>query len=295
MNLENLKLLDVLARTGSLRKAAEEIGSSQPRLTQQLQKIEHDLGAVLFHRSPNGVTLSEAGRAFLPFARKISGTFSAAQSAISELGYGATRRLRVGISITASMHLMPGNLLAFHRRHPEVVVNVTRTTPKLLLRGLESDQFDLCFGLELPESSLVAREEVFSTRMAGFSSTTMATEKRQRLEQFCRMPLVLPPRWCGTRALLEEALRRSKIQPKVLMEIDDPGTIIAIVKTGVAATILPRVLPGLSKSLVLAEISDFVGEVKGTMLFPRNPKPEAQSFMQVVSERISSQTDWKTI
>jgi DNA-binding transcriptional LysR family regulator len=131
--------------------------------------------------------------------------------------------------------------------------------------------------------------------MAGFSSTTMAAEKRQRLEQFCRMPLVLPPRWCGTRTLLEEALRRSKIQPKVLMEIDDPGTIIAMVKAGVAATILPRVLPGLSKSLVVSEISDFVGEVKGTMLYPRNPKPEAQSFMQVVSERISSQTDWKTI
>jgi len=71
---------------------------------------------------------------------------------------------------------MPGNLLAFHKRHPEVVVSVTRTTPKLLLSGLENDQFDLCFGLELPESSLVAREEVFSTRMAGFSSSMMAGE-----------------------------------------------------------------------------------------------------------------------
>jgi len=49
MNLENLTLLDVLARTGSLRKAGEELGASQPRLTQQLRKIEHDLGVVMFH------------------------------------------------------------------------------------------------------------------------------------------------------------------------------------------------------------------------------------------------------
>ena len=110
MNLENLTLLDVLARTGSLRKAGEELGASQPRLTQQLQKIEHDLGAVMFHRTPNGVTLSEAGRTFLPFARKISRTFNSAQSAISQLGYGVRSRLRVGVSITASLHADAGQL-----------------------------------------------------------------------------------------------------------------------------------------------------------------------------------------
>jgi hypothetical protein len=48
-----------------------------------------------------------------------------------------------------------------------------------------------------------------------------------------------------------------------------------------------------SKSLALSEISDFVGEVKGVLLYPRNPTTEAQSFMDIVSERISLQKDWK--
>jgi DNA-binding transcriptional LysR family regulator len=295
MDLRHFKLLETLARTGSLRQAADELGRSQPNLTQQLQKMEHDLGAVLFHRSPNGLKLTEAGRTFLPFARRISTTFDSAQSAISELGHGTARRLRLGVSITASLHLVPANLLSFHRLHPEVIVSVTRAVPKQLLCGLENGQFDLCFGLELPESSLVTREEVFSTRMAGFSASSMEAPKHLRLEQFCGFPLVLPPRWCGTRALLEDALKRSKIRPRVLMEVDDVGAIIAMVKTGIAGTILPRILPNVSKSITISEITDFIGEVKGTLLYPRNPTPEARSFIEIVSERIKLQTDWKSV
>jgi len=295
MNLQHLRLLETLTRTGSLRGAAEELGTSQPRLTQQLQRMERDLGAVLFLRSPHGLTLSEAGRAFLPFARRISSTFNSAQSAISELGQRGTRRLRIGISITASLHLVPGNLLSFHKRHPDVLVSVTRALPKQLLRGVEENQFDLCLGLELPDSSLITREEVFSTTMAGFSAPSMKAMKSLTLEQFCRFPLVLPPRSCGTRTLLEDGLKRSGIHPQVLMEVDDVGTIIAIVKAGVAATILPRILPSVSRSLVLSEISNFSGEVKGVLLYPRSPTPEARSFMEIVSMRITSQTDWKTV
>jgi len=127
MNLMHCRLLETLARTGSLRQAAEALGTSQPRLTQHLQKMERDLGAVLFHRSSGGLKLSEAGRTFLPFARRIRTTFESAQSAILEFGSSAPRSLRLGMSMTASLHLVPSNLLSFRERHPDVRVSVTRT------------------------------------------------------------------------------------------------------------------------------------------------------------------------
>jgi LysR family cyn operon transcriptional activator len=255
--------------------------------------MENDLGAKLFHRSPSGLKLSEAGKTFLPFAHRISSAFETARSAISELGLGTPRGLRIGVSITASMQLVPGNLQAFHKRYPDVLINVTRAAPKQLLAGLENDQFDLCFGLELPESALVKREEVFSTRMAGFSASSFGVPKHQTLDQFCKLPLILPPRSCGTRTLLEDALKRSKIRARVIMEVDDMSTIVALVKAGVAGTILPRILPSLSKSLVHSEITDFIGEVKGVLLYPKSPTPEAQHFMEIASERIKMQTEWK--
>ena len=156
--------------------------------------------------------------------------------------------------------------------------------PKQLLSGLEDNQFDLCLGLELPASAVVTREEVFSTRMAGFSAPPMSVGKRPSLEQFCQLPLVLPPRTCGTRTLLEDTFKRLGIGPRILMEVDDVSTIIAIVKAGIAATILPRVLPNISRALVLTEFRDFIGEVKWVLMCPKTPTPEAKSFMEIARE-----------
>ena len=59
--------------------------------------------------------------------------------------------------------------------------------------------------------------------------------------------------------------------------------------------ILPRILPSVSRSLVLSEIGNFTGEVKGVLLYPRTPTSEARSFVDIVSERIKLQTEWATI
>jgi DNA-binding transcriptional LysR family regulator len=83
--------------------------------------------------------------------------------ALSSLREGRTNKLRLGASITASHRLARDNLLLFHEHYPDVLVTVTRTVPRELVKGLEEGRFDLCFGLELPESSLFIREEVFTT------------------------------------------------------------------------------------------------------------------------------------
>ncbi len=85
MELKHIELLEILTRTRSLSRAVAELGASQPRLTQQLQVVEKELGVSLFNRSAHGLTLSEAGSAFLPFARQISSSFGRGQSAVSAL------------------------------------------------------------------------------------------------------------------------------------------------------------------------------------------------------------------
>ena len=88
--------------------------------------------------------------------------------------------LRLGISITASMQLVPSNLLAFHKQHPEIHVSVTRAEPKQLVRGLEEGSLDICIGLELPDSPIFVREEVFTSRMMGFSARSVGLSMSRR-------------------------------------------------------------------------------------------------------------------
>jgi len=290
VNQKQAHMLDILSRTHSLSEAAVEMGTSQPRLTQQLKVVEQEFGVELFHRSPRGLLLSEAGQVFLPYARQIISAFQQAQEALSSLSEAKANRLRLGASITASHRLVPENLFLFHKRYPEVLVTVTRTVPKDLVKGLEEGRFDVCFGLELPESALFLREDFFKTDLVGFSSAASRPALRSSLAKFCRNPLALLPRSCDTRILLDDALRRAQVKPHVVLEADDVTTILAMVRAGVASTILPRTLAPNSKTLQISDLTDLIIEVRGMLLYPRNCTTEARKFIQLMQERVRPST-----
>ncbi len=262
------------------------MGTSQPRRTQQLKVVEQELGVELFHRSPRGLLLSEAGQMFVPFARQITATFQQAQEALSTLSEGKSNRLRLAASITASHQLVPENLLLFNKRYPEVLMTVTRTVPRDLVNGLEEGRFDVCFGLELPESALFLREEFFKTDLVGLSSTVSKTALRTSLAAFCRKPLALLPRSCNTRILLDDALRRARVKSRVVLEADDVTTSLAMVRAGVVSTILPRTLVPKSKTLLVSGLTDLTIEVRGMLLYPRNCTTEARNFIQLMQQRV---------
>jgi len=290
MNLNQAHMLEILSRTHSLSEAAIELGTSQPRLTQQLKAVERELGADLFLRSPKGLSLSEAGMTFLPYARQIIATFQQAQDALSTLREGRTNRLRLGASFTVSHRLVHEYLLLFHQRYPDVLVTVTRAVPRELVKGLEEGRFDICFGLELPESSLFIREEIFTTDLVGLSSASMKAASKTSIERFCRQPLVLAPRTCDTRILLDDALRRARIKPRIMLEADDVTTLLAFVRAGVANTILPRTLVTTSKTLTTCNLMDFAVEVRGTLLYPRNRTAEGRRYIEMVQELVHAST-----
>jgi DNA-binding transcriptional LysR family regulator len=291
VNQKQAQMLDILSRTKSLSEAAAEMGTSQPRLTQQLKVVEQELGVELFHRSPRGVLLSEAGHTFLPYARQITATFQQAQEALSSISEGRASRLRLGASITASHQLVPENLHLFHKQYPEVLLTVTRAAPKDLVKGLEEGRFDVCFGLELPESSLFIREQLFKTDLVGLSSAASKPALRTSLAEFCRKPLALIPRSCDTRTLLDDALRRVGVKPRIVLEADDVTTILAMVRAGVASTILPRTLAPKSKTLLTSELTDIIIELRGTLLYPRHCTTEARKFVQILHERVRPSAD----
>lgn len=287
MELKQIELLDILARTGSLTRAASELGTSQPRLTQQLQLIESALGVPLFHRSVQGLALSAAGSAFLPFARQITSAFERGQSAVSAVSQKSRARLRLGMSFTTSARMVSEFLQEFRKRCPGVHVALTKRTPLELVEGLESGQFDLCAGLELPETTILVRKQIFSTRLVGISVASMNLAARINLEEFCRKPLVLTSRKCPTRVRLDAAFKRAGLKPTIGMELDDVSTIALLVRTGSAVSIVPETLTLGFRAPFARKISDLDVPVTGYFLHPRNPSREAQDFMATIMERIA--------
>jgi DNA-binding transcriptional LysR family regulator len=287
MELKHIELLEILTRTRSLSRAAVELGTSQPRLTQQLHLVEKELGVSLFHRSARGLTLSEAGSAFLPFAIQISFAFGRGRSAVSALSKKSLAQLRLGMSITTSPTMISEFLQEYHKRYPGVGVTLTERTPLELVEGLEGGQLDVCGGLELPETATLVRKHIFNTRLVGISSAVMNVRTRTRLRDFCTRPLVLTSRKCATRIRLDTALKRAGVKPRICMELDDVSTIVQLVKAGSAVSILPETLAVGIRAPFIHKIDDLDVSVTGYFLHPRNPSREAQDFMRIIMEKIA--------
>ncbi len=70
MDIADLKMFEAVARLAAMSRAAEELHTVQSNVTARMRQLEAELGAALFHRTPRGVTLTDAGRRLLPFATR---------------------------------------------------------------------------------------------------------------------------------------------------------------------------------------------------------------------------------
>src|SRR5262245_14610123 len=106
------------ARQGNLSRAAEALHVTQPALTARLQALEEELGAVRFLRGRRGMQLTDAGRAFLPYAQRAVLALDEGAALVTALGRGGTGELVLGAAPAISTYVLPSLLVRFTERHP---------------------------------------------------------------------------------------------------------------------------------------------------------------------------------
>nr|WP_284500561.1 hydrogen peroxide-inducible genes activator [Microbulbifer sp. GX H0434] len=152
-----------IAGRGSYRRAAEDLGVSQPALTTQIAALENTLGVSLFERSRAGTLLTPEGRELLDPARQIllaMREFQASADVISQ-GHGATYKL--GVPPTVGPYLLPNVLPELHARYSDLKLYVREAPPRLLQRELSEGAYDLAIlPLPLAADELLALEPLFT-------------------------------------------------------------------------------------------------------------------------------------
>ena len=108
---------------GSLTQAADELGVSQPTLSEQVRKLEQQLGVPLFTRAKQGVTLTEAGQRFLPHARRVATQYTQAMESISGIRDREAGTVSFGI-FNSGLLVLPRLLPAFRTAFPGIAVRM---------------------------------------------------------------------------------------------------------------------------------------------------------------------------
>jgi DNA-binding transcriptional LysR family regulator len=143
LDVTRLRVIDAVARSGSVTAAAKELSYSQPSVSHHLARLEAETGAQLLQRVGRGIRLTPAGQLLAARAAEILGRLDAADAELSaHVGLNAGRVRLAGFS-SAIGALVPGALAALARRHPDLQVNLTDTHPLEALQLLRTGQVEV--------------------------------------------------------------------------------------------------------------------------------------------------------
>ena len=152
MELRHLRYFVSVAETENVSRAALKLHISQPALSRQIRDLEDEIGVRLLERTAKSVSLTQAGRVFLPEARAV---LQRADQAIkkAQAVAGADTELHVGYSPTPSARLLPVILRAYQRAMPDVRVRLHDWRNDENLAGLRQGRLHLAFVFLLPRKS----------------------------------------------------------------------------------------------------------------------------------------------
>lgn len=291
MNRNHLALFHAVAQAGGISRGAELAHVSQPAVSKQIAELEEALGVRLLERLPRGSRLTEAGKLLAGYAQRWRSVETEAEQAIKEFRGLKRGRLAMGASMTVGGYLLPESIAEFHRRFPEIELQVSIANTQSIREALLDGSIDL--GLtegsieedEL-ESTVFFQDELVVIAPVGHP---LLKKKNVSLREVCREPLILREEGSGTRAVVEQALRRKGIPVKPLLSLASPEAIKNLVATGIGLAFVSRLMLGAETQagrLGIVALKDLVirrplhlQRVRG-----RSESPAVKQFLEVLRD-----------
>jgi DNA-binding transcriptional LysR family regulator len=230
-----------VARRGNVSRAAEALFLTQPAITARLKSLEKALGVELFVRTGRGMKLSDAGRAFLPYAERSISTVDEGRQLVANLQEGNVGALVIAAAPAVSTYVLPGILRSFRATHPHVRLGVktghTEEVLDMVLRGeahigigrpIRHPDIELISVLEDEMLLVVAARHPFASR-GKVSLMELAGER-----------LVLFDRTSSYHELTSSLFRQAGIVPASTLELDNVEAAKKMVQQGLGVALLPR-------------------------------------------------------
>lgn len=191
MEITQLQYFLSIARVGSFTKAADKCYVSQPAISQQIARLEQELGMPVFERQGRQVKLTDAGKILRQRAEQIMSLLEDAKREITD--DGETGQLVVGAIPTIAPYLLPQILQSFHRTHPQARLEVVEVVTEELLRNCELGEIDVGL-LALPvETKYLEAEELFEEELLLVvpAEHRLATQKTIKVRSIAAEPFIL--------------------------------------------------------------------------------------------------------
>src|ERR1700686_2087995 len=242
MEIHQLRYFCAVAESGSFSRAAEQSHVSQPSLSQQILKLEDELGARLFDRLGRSVRLTEVGKTFLPRARAVLRELEAARGDVVERKDSVGGAICVGVIPTIAPYFLPAQLTFLSRRFPQARVTVVEEITPVLLDRLRASKVDLAI-LALPirghefETFPLLTERLFAALPPGHK---LAKRRALSLKDLRAQPFLLLRDGHCFRDTAVAAYDRARLHPQIIFESGQFTSLLSMVGAGMGVSIVPE-------------------------------------------------------
>lgn len=292
-NLKIFKYVDEVARSGSIRKAAERLNVTASAVNRRIMDLEAEIGAPLFERKPRGVRLTAAGELFVNYIREQDANVDRLRSQIEDLKGLRRGTVRIACSQAVAHDFLPQEIVSFRRTHPFVNFDVQVLDHERAINALANYEVDLIFAFRPPFLATFQPITRLPQRLVALMATDhpLASKRAIRLRDCAEYPVALPATSLGGRQLLDQTVARSRLQLKIVAESNSFEFLRGMVIRGEAISFQIEIgtLPGGQEASGLAArtIDDrdmpqadlVLGQLRGRNL----PIPTAVFAQQLVS------------
>ncbi len=207
ISFDYYKIFYIVAKTGNITKAAEELMISQPAISKCIKLLEEQLGGQLFVRTKRGVTLTEEGKEFYKYISHAIEYINNAESKFTEMIHLDVGTIRIGSSTTLTKKFLMPFIEIFHEKYPNINIQIETHMSGVLLNRLRQGLIDLVI-LNLPyhddnDIELIKVKEVRDCFIVGKKYQNLLTKKLS-LQEISNYPLVFQAKGSTTRRFLDE-------------------------------------------------------------------------------------------
>ena len=243
MDLYTMRYVLAVAEHENFSLAAQACHVGQPALSQQISKLEKELGVALFYRNSRGATLTEAGREFVHRAREIIQRSEALESEMSF--YAGLRRGTLNLGIITSLQCIDfgGLLSAFCGSYPDISVNIVQGGTHNLVQQLVERKIDAAF-LNRPPSGLPGSVEFIKLgedtyHLAVPDNHPLAKRDRVSLAELKDEHFIFHQTGQVASELCLRACREAGFEPNIVCRSGSPTTGLYMVQGGLGIALFP--------------------------------------------------------
>ncbi|MBD0707523.1 MULTISPECIES: LysR family transcriptional regulator [unclassified Streptomyces] len=247
LNLERLRTLDAVARHGSVSGAAEGLHVTTSAVSQQLSKLEREVGQRLLAKNGRGVRLTDAGLLLAEHAARILSQVQLAQADIEAQRGRVVGEVRTAAFPTAARGLFPAALVALRRDHPELRVRTTELEPEPGVRAVLRGDADLALVLDWSNKRAPVPGGLERTHLLDDTADValpaghpLADREAVDLEDFADEEWVSWPEGEFCHDWLMFTLRSQGIEPRIGHFAGENHTQLALVAAGLGVCVTPR-------------------------------------------------------